>query len=142
MKLPISGAVLWDLIPQKNPFVLISTIEEIEGNKCTTTFLVEENHVMVNNNTLTEGGLIENIAQTCAAKAGYESVLEGKPIPLGFIGDVRNFACKSLPKTGSIISTIIEVEHKVFNIFIISGVVYENGNEIACCKMKVFEEEK
>lgn len=142
MQFPISGSNLWELIPQKSPFVLISTIEKIEGNKCTSTFLVEENHVMVNNNKLTESGLIENIAQTCAAKAGYESALNGKPIPLGFIGDVRNFFCKRLPKIGSVISTIIEVEHKVFNTFIISGVVYENGSEIACCKMKVFEEEK
>ncbi|MBX2903504.1 MAG: 3-hydroxyacyl-ACP dehydratase [Chitinophagales bacterium] len=142
MNLPVSGNILADLIPQKAPFVLISTLEKIEGNQCVTSFLVEENHVMVKDGKLTEGGLIENIAQTCAAKAGYECALVGLPIPVGFIGDVRNFSCTQLPIVGSNISTVIEVEHKVFDATIISGTVFQDSVAIATCKMKVFEEDK
>lgn len=140
MNLPVTGNELIDLIPQKPPFVLISSIEKIEGNICQTTFSIDENHVMVKQGKLTEGGLIENIAQTCAAKAGYECFLVGKKIPVGFIGDVRNFSCSQLPKVGTVISTIIKVENKVFDATIISGTVYLNNTPIAFCKMKVFEE--
>lgn len=139
MNLPITADDTVDLIPQKPPFVLISTIENIEGNKCTTSFFIDENHLLVKDGKLSEGGLIENIAQTCAAKAGYENALIGLGIPLGFIGDVRNFHCKQLPKVGSTIYTSIEVEAKVFDATIISGEVFLNGKVIARCKMKVFE---
>jgi predicted hotdog family 3-hydroxylacyl-ACP dehydratase len=139
MNLPVTGNQLINIIPQKPPFVLISAIEKIEGNLCQTSFLIEENHVMVKNGKLCEGGIIENIAQTCAAKAGYECAIVGKKIPVGFIGDVRNFSCSQLPEIGKSIITIIEVENKVFDATIISGTVYLNNHAIAFCKMKVFE---
>jgi predicted hotdog family 3-hydroxylacyl-ACP dehydratase len=140
MNLPITGDKLIELIPQKPPFVLISSIEKIEDNICETSFFIEKSHPMVENDKLTEGGLIENIAQSCAAKAGYEFALAGIKIPVGFIGDVRHFSCSKLPEVGSTISTIVQVENKVFGATIISGTVFQDGLPIASCKMKVFEE--
>ena len=68
--LPISGEKLIDLIPQKPPFVLISSLLEASKNHSVTSFRFDENHVLCEDGKLTIGGLLENIAQTAAAKTG------------------------------------------------------------------------
>ena len=45
-----------------------------------------------------EPGLVENIAQTAAARAGYISHTENKPVLVGYIGAVNNLQVFSLPK--------------------------------------------
>ncbi len=138
--LPISGYPLIDLLPQKPPFVLISTLESVNENQCVTTFTFSETHVMCNKGQLAVGGLIENIAQTCAAKAGYESFLAHKKIPLGFIGDVKDFVYSRLPLVGELLKTEITIENKIFDVSIIVGKIFVEKEEIATCKMKIFIE--
>ncbi len=141
MLLPVAGNALIDLIPQKPPFVLVDALVEISEHDCKTTFTVSENHVLCNNGDLSAAGLIENIAQSCAAKAGYEYLLAGKQIPVGFIGDVRNFVCAKRPKVNQTITTSIHIENKVFGFSLISGKIELEGEEIASCKMKIFVNE-
>ena len=100
MILPITGQNLIDLIPQKPPFVLVSSLLAVSDNHSVTTFSFDNNHVLCNNGKLTTAGLMENIAQTAAAKMGYECDLLGKKIPIGFIGDVRDFTFTQLPVVG------------------------------------------
>ena len=141
MNLPVNGSELVDLIPQKPPFVLIDTLESVTESSCCTSFTIPANHVLCKDGTLGAAGLIENIAQTCAAKAGYEYALAGKNIPVGFIGDVRHFQCTVRPQANQKICTTINIEHKVFGATIIEGKVELDGKKIAACKMKVFENE-
>ncbi len=138
--LPISGEELIELIPQKPPFVLIGSLLQVSELNCTTSFLIDANHVMCHNGKLTAGGLMENIAQTAAAKMGYECALQGKKIPIGFIGDVRDFVFTQLPKAGDVVTTEITITNQVFDVSIISGSVKLNGVEIATGKMKIFVE--
>jgi predicted hotdog family 3-hydroxylacyl-ACP dehydratase len=137
---PITGKKLIDLIPQKPPFVLISSLNEVSENNCITTFVFTAAHVLCQNGELTSAGLMENIAQTAAAKMGYECFLEGKKIPIGFIGDVRDFIFTRLPKAGEELTTEITIENKIFDVTIMSGKVMVDGKEIASCKMKIFVE--
>ncbi len=78
---PIAGDALIALIPQKPPFVLISRLVEVSEKKCRTTFVFGADHVLCDKGRLTAAGLIENMAQTCAAKVGYEYSLRGKNTP-------------------------------------------------------------
>ncbi|MFM2306813.1 MAG: hypothetical protein RLZZ367_1482 [Bacteroidota bacterium] len=138
--LPVAGEKLIDLIPQKPPFVLISTLQTVTESNSVTTFSIDATHVLCNEGCLTVGGLMENIAQTAAAKMGYECDLLGKKIPVGFIGDVRDFTYTRLPKAGEQIETEIVINHQVFDVSIITGSVKLNGETIATCKMKIFVE--
>ncbi len=138
--LPIFGPSLIALLPQKPPFVLISTLETVSENHCVATFTFSETHVMCCKGQLSVGGLIENIAQTCAAKAGYESFLANQKIPLGFIGDVKDFICSRLPLAGEQLKTEITIENKIFDVSIIVGRVFVKEEEIASCRMKIFVE--
>ena len=140
MTLPVSGQNLIDLIPQKPPFVLVSTLHEVSENHSITSFVFDANHVLCNNGKLTLAGLMENIAQTAAAKMGYECNVLGKKIPIGFIGDVRDFSFTKLPAAGEEIVTEIVITNQIFDVSIITGSVKLNGEEIAHCKMKIFVE--
>ena len=61
-----------------------------------------------------------------------------RPIPIGYIGAVNDFAISAHPKVGDTIYTTIEVIQEVFNITLIRAVCMVNDAEIATCKMKIF----
>lgn len=136
---PVNGQELITLIPQRMPFVFISSLLEASEIHSVTTFSFDASHVLCTDGKLTPGGVIENIAQTAAAKTGYMSRLKGKKPPVGYIGDVRDFICTRLPLVGDELTTEIRVTNEIFDVTIISGVVKLNGEEIASCKMKIFE---
>lgn len=137
--LPISGEKLIDLIPQKPPFVSISSLLEASKNHSVTSFHVDEDHVLCEDGKLTIGGLLENIAQTAAAKTGYECFMQAKRVPVGFIGDIRDFTYTRLPKVGEELITEMIITNEIFEVTMISGSIKLNGEEIASCKMKIFE---
>lgn len=138
--LPVSGEKLIELIPQKFPFVLISSLVEVTEKSGISKFTFDDAHVLCRSGKLTSAGLMENIAQTAAAKTGYEYFLKGKKIPVGFIGDVRDFVFIKQPKVGEEIVTEITITHEIFDVTVVSGSVTLNGEEIASCNMKIFVE--
>ncbi|MBR4498023.1 MAG: pseudouridylate synthase [Bacteroidales bacterium] len=99
-----------ELIPQRPPFVLVDKLTFFEGKIAKTQFSIPANHIMLSDdNTLSAGGLIENIAQTCAARIGYiNKFLESKTIKIGVIGSIKNLTINYFPKVGDIITTTVE----------------------------------
>ena len=79
-----------------------------------TTLNVKEDNIMVEDGHLSAIGLIENIAQTCAARMGYINITSGKEVRVGVIGALRDITIHSLPATGSTVTTRIEVSDEVF----------------------------
>ena len=103
-----------------------------------TSFLVSGDNLFCEGGRLTEAGLIENIAQTAAAGAGYRSVLKNEPPPPGFIGGIKNLVIHSLPVVGDVLITGVSVEHEVFDATVIAGRISVNGKPVAECEMKIF----
>jgi len=129
------------ILPQKEPFVMISSLLHCDKILTITEFEIRENHIFVLDGVLTEPGIIENIAQTCAARMGYvNSVINKGNVKLGFIGSVKNLVIKGLPHIGSRITTSIEVKNEVFNMLLVKAVVKSNNIEIANCEMKISEQ--
>lgn len=126
------------LIPQRTPFVMLSTLEQCDETGASSTFRVAKENLFVENNLLTEPALVENIAQTAAARMGYICKQENKPVPVGFIGAVQNLKIIQLPNVGSTISTSISIKNQIFNATIIEGRIMESENLIAHCEMKIF----
>lgn len=110
----------------------------IEGNMSRTRFTVREDNIFVNDNKLSECGLIEHIAQSAAARVGHIFKSNNKPVPIGYIGSVNDFTITENPKAGDVISTEIEIIQEVFSITLIQAHCYVDGNETAACKMKIF----
>jgi predicted hotdog family 3-hydroxylacyl-ACP dehydratase len=125
-------------IPQRSPFVMIDTIMRADDKISKTEFSIREGHLFVVNGRFTEPGLVENMAQTAAAGTGYKLQQEGKPAPVGYIGALKNLNIMAFPKTGDTITTEISFMMQVMNVHIVQGRVYNGGEEIANCELKIF----
>lgn len=126
------------LIPQKPPFVMLSKLLYVDETKARSSFFINADNVFVKNNIFQEAGLLENIAQTAALRAGYMAKSENKPGAVGYIGAVKDFEIFGLPKVNDEIITEITIEDQVLDVTIFSGKVWHNENLLAKCEMKVF----
>jgi len=125
-------------IPQRAPFVMVDEILSSCEILTRSTFLVKEDNIFVENGLLREPGLVENIAQTAAARAGYIAQAEDKPVRVGYIGAIRNLTVTGLPKINDKIITEITVEKQIFDVSVISGKISCNETILAQCEMKIF----
>jgi predicted hotdog family 3-hydroxylacyl-ACP dehydratase len=126
------------LIPQRPPFVMIDKLLAFSETTTTTGFGIKADNIFVIDGVFKEPGLVENIAQTAAARAGYVSHTENKPVQVGYIGAVNNLQVFCLPKTGDELFTEITIENQIFDVTLISGKITCNGQLVAQCKMKIF----
>ena len=125
-------------IPQKPPMVMIDRLVFSDDNKTETAFLIREDNIFCENREFREPGLIENMAQTAAARAGARPELAGGEAPLGFIGGIRNLKIMAFPETGQEIITRVTVLHQVFDATIVLGEVFLENEIIASCELKIF----
>ncbi len=128
------------LIPQKPPFVMIDTLLYAEVAIARSSFKVTAENIFTCNGQFSEAGLMENIAQTVAAHAGYFSHEKNTPIAIGYIILVKNFEIVSLPKLNDELITEIIIEEQVMNLCIISGQVWHKEILLATCQMNLFIE--
>lgn len=102
------------LLPQRPPMVMVDKLLHCDPEVTETEFAVREDNIMVDNGKMSAFGLIENIAQTCAARMGYINLVSGKAVQIGVIGALRNIEIHSLPVVGLTIETRIDVSDEVF----------------------------
>jgi predicted hotdog family 3-hydroxylacyl-ACP dehydratase len=126
------------LIPQRDPFVMIDTLKDCDDTSAKTSFTVKDENIFVKDGILGEPALIENIAQTAAARIGYICGKENKPVPVGFIGAVQQLEVLCLPRAGDVLETEISIKNQVFNATIISGNIRSGNKPLATCEMKIF----
>ena len=69
---------------------------------------------MVDDGKFTEAGLMENIAQTAAAGAGYVMLQSDEEVAIGYIGAVKNLEVVALPNVGDIINTSVSIINNIF----------------------------
>lgn len=89
---------------------MVGELLHIDDNTVTTTFHISKDCIFINDNILTESGLIENAAQACSAIVGqsYFAIddLEGEGNKLvGYISAIKKVEIFKLPKIGETIST-------------------------------------
>jgi predicted hotdog family 3-hydroxylacyl-ACP dehydratase len=139
MNFPVENII--PLIPQKSPFVMVNKLIYMDETSTRSSFLINEDNVFVKNSLFQEAGLMENIAQTAALRAGYIARAENKPAVVGYIGAVSGFEIYDLPKVNEEIITEIIVENQIFDITVLSGKVWLNEGLMAKCEMKVFKQQ-
>jgi hypothetical protein len=126
------------LIPQRPPFVMLDGFYYRNENSCFALLKVREENIFVENGLFTEPGLVENIAQTAAARIGYICQLENKPVPIGYIGSVQNLKIYALPKINEELKTEISIKNQIFNVTVIEGRIQSHDNLLVQCEMKIF----
>lgn len=126
------------LLPQQEPFVMTGTLIHFEMNKIVTEFVIPEDNLFVNDGKFSATGLIENMAQTCAARIGYINkyiLLRG--IQIGYIGAIRNLEIMELPSVGDLITTEVNIQEEVFGMLLADANVKCGDKVIASTEMKI-----
>lgn len=133
-----TGKELLALLPQRPPMVLIDSLLACADECTTSRFQVPADSVLVENGVLTEAGLIENIAQTAAAGAGYAYQQQGRPAPVGFIAAIRDLRVGALPAVGTTLTTEVQVQNQVLEFSIVRGTVRAGEATFAECEMRIY----
>jgi predicted hotdog family 3-hydroxylacyl-ACP dehydratase len=134
----VSQENILSVIPQRSPIVMVDTLLHCDGTTTKTGFRVRDSNIFHENDFLRESGLVENIAQTAAAGAGFTARQMGQPAPVGYIGAIQNLQIFALPKTGDLLETEVILAHKVFDVSFINGSIRCGDLLIAKCEMKIF----
>lgn len=132
-----AGKDIEKYIPQRSPVIMIDALWSCDNEQATTSLTVQRDNLFVEHGRFTEAGLLENIAQTAAAKVGYECAQKGIPVPPGFIGAIKNLEVSYLPKSGETIRTVIKIENEIFGMTLIAGEVSFESQIIAKAEMKI-----
>lgn len=132
----IEDITLKELIPQREPFVMIDRLLSCDM-VATTEFEVREDNVFVEEGHLSAAGLMENMAQSCAARLGYINLSRGDKVKIGVIGAVNSFDIFRTPKVGEKIVTTIEVLQELFQITLAKAVVRCGEEVLAEAKIKI-----
>ena len=136
--MPFPEIDILSIIPQRAPFVMVDQLTACDGTGAKSIFLVKKENILVRDGKLSEAGLVENIAQTAAARSGYLIKTEKKTPQIGYIGDVKNLEIASLPEVDSELETEVRIKNQIFDITVISGTVKCDGQLLATCEMKIF----
>jgi len=110
--MPNNSHNILSYIPQRTPFVMVDEILEVSETSTRSKFLIRPENIFIEKGYFKEPGLVENIAQTAAARAGYIAHTENKPVRVGYIGAIKNLQVFFFPKTGDELITEIIIEHK------------------------------
>ena len=103
------------LLPQQEPFVMVGRLVCFDERRTMTETSIKEDNIFVDDGLFSASGLIENIAQTCAARIGFvNKYILKKGSQIGFIGAIRNLEVYRLPKVGETITTTMDVVEEVF----------------------------
>ena len=119
------------LLPQRPPMVMVDRLLHCDPVLTETELTIHEDNIMVEDGRMGETGLLENVAQTCAARMGYINMSSGKEVRVGVIGALRDMEIHALPEVGSTITTRIEVSDEVFGMTLAQAESY-CGDTLLC----------
>lgn len=133
----IQDIPLKELIPQKPPFVMIDRLVSSDAVFSVTELEVRPDNLFVDNGRMTAAGLVENIAQTCAARIGYINLNSGETVKIGVIGSISNLNIARTPKVGEHLVTTIKLLEEVFQVTLVEAIVKSDDEVLAQCNMKI-----
>lgn len=109
MKVDISA-----ILPQRPPFVMIDEFLSYSPETVQTALTVSGSNIFFEDGCLSAEGLMENFAQTCAARIGYiNKYILHKDVNIGYIGAVKNWELTRLPREGEKVVTRIDVIQEI-----------------------------
>ena len=136
-----------ELLPQRPPFIMVDKLTYYDPKHAKTIFLVRSDNIFSKNGVMEEAGLVENIAQTCAARTGYKqrfdtiSATDNK-VKIGVIASIDLLEIKRNPLVGEMLETSMTIEEEFFSTTLVKSEVQIASETIAICRMKLFLTDK
>lgn len=98
-----------------------------------------DNYFLGRDDRLNEFGLIEHMAQSASAVAGFRARQSGSDsAPIGMIAEVKHFVCHRLPEVGDTLVTTIHFGIEVAGITLVRGETRIEGDVVAEAQMKIY----
>lgn len=135
------GEEIKKLIPQRDPILMVHALENVEGDVAGTLLEIGDDNFFCEDGHLAEPGIIEHIAQSASAFAGYKAVRQNLPAPIGYIGEVKKFKLYRHPLIGETLHTIITMGTEVGGVTLLTGASYVGDEKVAETSMKIFVEQ-
>lgn len=127
-----------ELIPHREPILMVDRLVNVGRNSAETIYRVKSDHFLLEDETLGEVALIEHIAQSAAAFAGYKAKKAGETHPsVGYIGEIKNFHYDRCPYIGEVLRTNVIFELEIGNLSVVNGVTCVDGRKIAEAQLKI-----
>jgi len=140
--IPIRGEAIKKLIPQREPMIMIDAFYNATDSEADTGLTIADDLLFCNNCFFEEPGLVEHIAQSASALAGYKALLANNQPPVGFIGEVKKCSICFLPRTGDVLYTHIRIISEVLGVSLLSAETKVNDETAVQCQMKIYNETK
>lgn len=127
------------LLPQRPPFVMIDRLTHFDETMTTTQLTVRTDNIFTEaDGHLNPCALVENIAQTCAARMGYiNRYIYRQRVRLGYIGGIKNLQVLRTPRVGELLTTSIEVLQEVMRLTLVNATVRVGDEVIVTAEMKI-----
>ena len=123
------------LIPQRAPFRMVDELLNVDGETAVTLFVVQPDNYLLDS----DGVLAEHIAQSATALAGYLSREQGNSnVPVGYIGEIRNFRSYGTASVGDVMRTTVTREDVFGDIVCVNGETWVSDRRIAELQMKIY----
>ena len=127
------------LIPQRAPIVMVDRLLRATDDEAEACFTVcSGNFFLDDEGCLAETGVLEHIAQSASAFAGWRAMRAGaeKP-PVGFIGEVKRFRCHRRPFVGEELHTRVTIQAELEDILLVSAETRTGSLPVADTQLKV-----
>ena len=127
------------LLPHRPPFVMIDRLTHFDETVTTTQLTVRTDNLFTEaDGHLNPCALVENIAQTCAARMGYiNRYIYRQRVRLGYIGGIKNLQVLRTPRVGELLTTSIEVLQEVMRLTLVNATVRVGDEVIVTAEMKI-----
>ncbi len=117
---------------------MVGKLVHFEMGTSTTETVVKEDNMFVDNGYFSPCGIMENIAQTCAARMGYiNQYIYKERVRLGFIGSIKNLQVLRPAREGEVLTTSIEVVQEVLQLTLVNATVKVGDETIVTAEMKI-----
>ena len=142
-KMTFKEIPILELLPQRPPFVMVDFLTDYSETKAACCLTIRPDNIFLEKGCLSAPGLIEHIAQTCAARLGYYNKYVLKTgVRLGFIGEVKDLNILRLPREGEQVETTITVLQEIFDVTLVSAEVRVGTELIATTGLKIAQGEQ
>ena len=117
---------------------MVSRLVHFDAVRTICEMDIKADNIFVEDGRFSVSGMIENIAQTCAARIGYvNKYIVKKAVQTGFVGAIRNLEVMGLPEVGQQIETIVNVVEEVFGMTLVSAVIKQGSRTLVTTEMKI-----
>ncbi len=138
MRAVFTDSELFELIPQRPPIVMVDSLDNVTDEGAETGLLISDANLFVQDGQFREPGLIEHIAQSAAAFAGYKGYARGEEPKLGYIGELKRFSFYARPSVGSRLHTTLHVLGEAGGITLLAAETRCGNDIVAEGQMKIF----